>query len=440
MRILMIAPEPFFEPRGTPFSEYHRIRALLELGHTVDLVTYPFGQGVDLPGLRVFRCVRPPFLRHVGIGPSVAKVPLDLALAVTALRRALADRYDAIHSHEEGAAIGIVLSAALGIPHVYDMHSSLPQQLSNFDFTHWRFPIRVFEHLEKAALRSATAVVTICPDLAEQVEGLLEDSSRHFLIENSIFDDVVLASPRPPSPAEAELMEAVPRPLLVVYSGTFETYQGLDMLIQAFAQVHMRRPDASLLLVGGTPAQVAQYRAVADTLGLYGSVRFTGRVTPATARTLSRHATVLTSPRVKGTNTPLKISEQLASGIPLVATRIHSHTQVLGDDVCFLVEPTASAMAEGILEAITDSTRREAVIRKALALYESRYSRHVYKEKMRRLLQLLGKSSTRSLALASDDVWTTSSPGTSEPPARSSHVGSVKVMLVLLAQMATNGL
>ena len=42
----MIAPEPFFEPRGTPFSEYHRIRALLELGHTVDLVTYPFGRDV----------------------------------------------------------------------------------------------------------------------------------------------------------------------------------------------------------------------------------------------------------------------------------------------------------------------------------------------------------------------------------------------------------
>ena len=44
MHILMIAPEPFFEPRGTAFSEYHRIRALTDLGHTVDLVTYPFGQ------------------------------------------------------------------------------------------------------------------------------------------------------------------------------------------------------------------------------------------------------------------------------------------------------------------------------------------------------------------------------------------------------------
>ena len=100
MHILMIAPEPFFEPRGTPFSEYHRIKALLALGHTVDLVTYPFGRDVDLPGLRVFRCLRPPLIRHVRIGPSWAKVALDAALAATALRRAMSTHYDAVHSHE----------------------------------------------------------------------------------------------------------------------------------------------------------------------------------------------------------------------------------------------------------------------------------------------------------------------------------------------------
>src|SRR5438105_10078193 len=94
MHILMIAPEPFFEPRGTPFSEYHRIRALIDLGHTVDLVTYPFGRDVDMPGLRLFRCARPPLIRDVRIGPSMAKIPLDLTLAFTAIRRAVADRYD----------------------------------------------------------------------------------------------------------------------------------------------------------------------------------------------------------------------------------------------------------------------------------------------------------------------------------------------------------
>src|SRR5262245_59682785 len=120
----MIAPEPFFEPRGTPFSEYHRIRALVELGHSVDLVTYPFGRDVSLPGLRVFRCPRTPFVHDVRIGPSLAKIPLDITLAGTATRRALVERYDAVHSHEEGSFVGVLLAGMLGVPHLYDMHSS----------------------------------------------------------------------------------------------------------------------------------------------------------------------------------------------------------------------------------------------------------------------------------------------------------------------------
>ena len=93
-------PEPFFEPRGTPFSEYHRIRALCELGYRVDLVTYPFGRDVRIPRLEIFRCPRPPFVRGVRIGPSAVKILLDLLLAVTAARLARTRRYDAIHSHE----------------------------------------------------------------------------------------------------------------------------------------------------------------------------------------------------------------------------------------------------------------------------------------------------------------------------------------------------
>src|SRR5712692_9444784 len=89
VRILMIAPEPFFEPRGTPFSEFHRIRALVDLGHRVDLVTYPFGQPVSMPGLRVFRSLKPPFMRNVKIGPSGPKLLLDALLALTTIRRVL---------------------------------------------------------------------------------------------------------------------------------------------------------------------------------------------------------------------------------------------------------------------------------------------------------------------------------------------------------------
>src|SRR5678816_2074362 len=165
MHILMIAPEPFFEPRGTPFSEYHRIRALTTLGHTVDLVTYPFGQSVELPGLRIFRCLRPPFVSHVKIGPSWAKAPLDLALAFTAARLALTRRYDAVHSHEEGGAIGVVLAALLRVPHLYDMHSSLPQQVENFGYRGLPGLARMLGWIERLMVRRSRVVIVICEDL-----------------------------------------------------------------------------------------------------------------------------------------------------------------------------------------------------------------------------------------------------------------------------------
>ncbi|MGH9371671.1 MAG: glycosyltransferase, partial [Vicinamibacterales bacterium] len=172
MKILMIAPEPFFEPRGTPFSEFHRIRALTQLGHTIDLVTYPFGQDVNIPGVRVFRSLRPPFLSRVAIGPSFAKVPLDLLLTLTAVRRTLSGRYDAVHSHEEGSFIGVLLAAALGIPHLYDMHSSLPQQLTNFAFSRSRLLARLFAWAERFVLRRSRVVIVICPHLEETVRAI----------------------------------------------------------------------------------------------------------------------------------------------------------------------------------------------------------------------------------------------------------------------------
>jgi glycosyltransferase involved in cell wall biosynthesis len=153
--------------------------------------------------------------------------------------------------------------------------------------------------------------------------------------------------------------------------------------------VHARRPDAFLLLVGGTPEQVARYRSLADELGLAGHCRFTGRVHQTLAKHYTRLATVLVSPRVHGTNTPLKIYEQLASGIPLVATRIHSHTQVLDERTCVLVDPTPESMADGILAVLDDPARRVAVVEGARALYGTRYARPIYEGKMRQLLEVL---------------------------------------------------
>ena len=172
LRILMLAPEPFFEPRGTPFSEYHRIKALGELGHQVDLVTYPIGRDVPLPNLRIFRTLRPPFVSKVRIGPSVTKLLLDGLMLLTILRRVATTRYDAIHSHEEMGLIGVWLAQLLRVPHLYDMHSSLPQQLSNFKYSKSAVLRRVFNWAEDRMVLGSDVVITICQELQDTVEKM----------------------------------------------------------------------------------------------------------------------------------------------------------------------------------------------------------------------------------------------------------------------------
>jgi glycosyltransferase involved in cell wall biosynthesis len=395
VNILMIAPEPFFEPRGTPFSEYHRIRALLELGHTVDLVTYPFGRDVSLPGLRVFRCLRPPFVHEVRIGPSLAKVPLDLTLTFTALRRALADRYDAVHSHEEGSFIGVLIAGMLGVPHLYDMHSSLPQQLTNFAFSQSRALTRAFSWMERFVVRRSRVVVVICPHLEEVVRGI-EPRVPAVLIENAPGSgDTPIAGSGARIRAELGLAPDAP---VVLYTGTFEVYQGLDLLFEAARHVIGRRADARFVLAGGRPDQIATARAQAERAGLGDAVVFAGQRPAEEIPLFLDAADVLVSPRSTGTNTPLKIYQYLRAGRPIVATRLLTHTQVLNDDVAILTAATPEGFAAGILVALTDPQRAREVGDGARLLADTKYSYEAYLTRTREACAHLTGESTPQIA------------------------------------------
>jgi glycosyltransferase involved in cell wall biosynthesis len=395
VKILMIAPEPFFEPRGTPFSEYHRIRALLELGHTVDLVTYPFGRDVSMPGLRVFRSMRPPLVDGIGIGPSWTKIPLDLCVACTSLRRAMAERYDAVHSHEEGSWWGVLIAALLGVPHLYDMHSSLPQQLTNFSFSRSRVLRRAFAWLERFVVRHSKVVVVICPHLADVVRGI-EPAVPAVLIENAPGSgDTPVAGSGTRVRQGLGLPDDAP---MVLYTGTFEHYQGLDLLFAAARHAIDRRPDARFVLAGGRPDQIAAARADAARAGLAEAVVFAGQRPAEEIPLFLDAADVLVSPRSTGTNTPLKIYQYLRSGRPIVATRLLTHTQVLNDDVAILTDATPEAFAEGILAALNDGTRARAVGDRARALADTKYSYDAYLTRTREACAYLTGESTPQVA------------------------------------------
>ncbi|TAK15146.1 MAG: glycosyltransferase [Acidobacteria bacterium] len=389
MHILMIAPEPFFEPRGTPFSEYHRLRALSSMGHTVDFVTYPFGEDRDIPGVRIIRTVKPPFISRVKIGPSWAKVPLDICLAFTSLRVGLGGRYDAVHSHEEGGAIGVVLSWLLGVPHLYDMHSSLPQQISNFGHANQRWMAKVFDWLERIMLRRSKVVIVICPQL-EEVVRQVNTTVPVVLIENA------MGSGDAPTPGSGAAVRSAlglgPDTPMVLYTGTFEAYQGLDLLFGAMPEVIAKRPDVKFVLMGGDADQVRAAESQVAALGIAKNVLLTGQRPVGDVPAYLDAADALVSPRSLGTNTPLKIYQYLRSGRPIVATRLLTHTQVLDDDTSILTAPEPAAYAAGILAAISDRARAREIGARAKAMADVKYSEQAYLAKTRDAMAILSGS------------------------------------------------
>ncbi len=396
MKALVIAPQPFFSPRGTPMSVYYRTLVTAELGVDIDLLTYGIGMDVEIPRTRIIRTPRIPFMGSVRTGPSVRKFFLDIILFVWTFFLLLKNRYQFVHAHEEAVFWCRFLKPLFRFKLVYDMHSCLPQQLTNFNFTESKILIDIFKKLEDGALKKADATITICPDLTEYVQQQDHGCHRLVQIENSIFEPVklrVAESSNGKPPGEEKPLDLPGERRLVVYAGTLEAYQGIDILIRSFAHVLNEQKDAFLLIVGGDKSQVSKYKNLAHNTGIGDHVLFTGLVSQSLAKYYSGKASVLVSPRSDGTNTPLKIYEQIASGIPLVATNIYSHTQVLDPTTAFLVDPVPEDLARGILEALDPDGRRGEISGNAKKLYESRYARDVYTEKLRQVIELLSPES-----------------------------------------------
>ncbi len=380
MRILMIAPEPFFEPRGTPFSEFFRIYALSKLGHEVDLVTYPIGKNVQIENLKIIRS-KCPFIKSVKIGPSLKKIPLDTSLFFKSLFSLLKKKYDLIYTHEEASYFGVIFSKIFKIPHIYDMHSSLPQQLKNFRFSNSWLLFKIFSFLERKVLRSSHCVIVICKDLENHAKKF-SDEKKIIRIEN------FLDFP-PPQIKEIE-KEKLKKELgiegkrIILYAGTFEAYQGIEILIKSLKFLNLE--DKILILVGGKETQISRMKSLAESLEVSRSIIFTGEKAPEEIPLFFSIADVLVSPRISGTNTPLKIYSCLKSGKPFVATNLWTHTQVLNPEIAILVEPSPEGIAKGIEIALSEEGKMKAF--KAIEYSKREFTEEKYLSLMESALKI----------------------------------------------------
>jgi glycosyltransferase involved in cell wall biosynthesis len=295
------------------------------------------------------------------------------------------NRYDVIHSHEEASFFAMFLARIFGVKHLYDMHSSLPQQLENFKFGNWPFLVKIFEIFERGVLKTCDAVITIDHDLAVHVSRINPDVPQ-LLIENL---PLHTGSPTARLPRLLENCEQVDLNgrLPIIYTGTFETYQGLELLLASIPLVRQVYPHAYFVLVGGQPHQIVKLQTVARQYQIEEAICFIGIVSPEEALAYLNIARILVSPRTNGTSVPLKIYSYLHAGKPIVATRLPAHTQVLDNSTAFLVEPTKEALADGIISLLCNPDLGKRLGYKAQLLAQEQYNMDGYLAKVAQIYE-----------------------------------------------------
>ena len=342
-RLLFIAPQPFYEDRGTPIVILEELKCLSALGYDIDVLTYPLGKGVFLPGTELIRVRNPLKITSIPIGFSWSKVILDIQLALKALQLVKKTKYACVHGVEEGAAICLLLKRLYGIPMVYDMHSSIPEQLSGISYFSKGPGAHFAKLVEKILIRNSN-IIMASKGLAPLITGIDPTS----VIKEWVFEN---CPPKKDSKKIANQLGIMGRPV-VAYVGNFSRYQGIELLIDAILKVREVIDDIVLLLVGGTGNEIAELKWKVVSLNLSNNVILIPRVERGKVPEYLSIADVLSLPRPRGENAPLKIYEYKRSGKPIVATDIPAHELIANNSTSFMVAPEVSALVDGIMHAL----------------------------------------------------------------------------------------
>ena len=372
LKILMITCFPFFSYRGTPISVRSRLEVLSKLGHEVDVVAYHVGDDLELPGIKILRILNIPFIREVPVGPSLKKIFLDIFVILKTFRLLLNTRYDLIHTHEEAIYFGAIFSKIFRVRHLVDFHGSVPQNMENFGYGKYKPLIKILEFFERQAFNSSYGFISLSTG-SEKFIRSINDNAPIVVIDDSQNYDLYNIHKEQLNSFKHSHSDLDGKNI-VLYTGTFERYQGLDLLLAAAEIVIQNMGDTIFVLVGGRQNQINTFKESAENLGIADHLRFTGFLSINEFVMYVKTSNILISTRNTGDNPPSKIYEYLRAGKPIVATNISAHTQIINEDIAVMVDLTPESIASGILSILENPSYAKALGQKSKDFFEKNFS------------------------------------------------------------------
>lgn len=369
-RVLLIVAEPFVPWRGASLRARHTATALARLGYAVDLLVVPGGTLPEIPGVRIVRAPRVPFIGAARAdGISTRKIYRVLLLIRSIMLAISRPRYRFVHGIDSAGLAAWVSARLCSADLIYERSEATDEISTSFG--------------ELFTLRRAALVITADPAVVGQMRRIGRES-RVCLIadipgtwQENENDDAQRDETR-------TRLALTDETTVVTYVGSFRKFQGVDLIFNALPALLQAAPQTRLLMVGGTAPEIAQAKDLLQKAGVADAVRFLGQIPATRLAPILAASDILVAPRRSGTHAPMKVLDYLYAGRAVVATDCAANRSILNHACALLVPPAPAAFAESLLALVRHPQRRAALGKAGRARVLADFSFTAFQDALRR--------------------------------------------------------
>jgi PEP-CTERM/exosortase A-associated glycosyltransferase len=293
------------------------------------------------------------------------------------IRVAANEKPDLIHAHSPilNAIPAVRVARKLGIPMVYEIRAFWEDAAvdhGTYAEHSWKYNLTKF--LETQVCKRADHICILC-------NGLKNDLIHRGIPKEKItpvFNGINPEELMPTAPDQEFLKDwKLEGKKVIGFVGSFYRYEGLDLLIKAFATVAAKIPETTLLLVGGGEMKPELLSAIKNS-GLENRVVMPGRIPHERIAGVYALIDILAYPRysmrLTELVTPLKPLEAMAMGKVLVASNVGGHKELIQDGETGLLFKAGDAhgLAEKI-QLILKDRELESTLQKKGRLWVGRH-------------------------------------------------------------------
>lgn len=368
------------------------IEALVEEGMQVDLICLQDENSRRREKLDGIDIVRVP-LRHRRGGKAAYLYEYAVFILISSAIfawRSLIRRYDLVYVHNmpDILILSALIPKALGAKVVLDLHDPMPELMTTiFKLNKDSFSVRLIDRIEKWSIARAHSVLT--PNLAfKRIFGSRSCSPEKI--------EVVMNSPDgeifPFCAPQKSTTEVRSERFVIMYHGSLVERNGLDLAVEALAQVRQAIPGAELRIYGSSSAFLERVMETARNKGLKEAVRYLGprrledlvlEIEKCDVGVIPNHRNMFTE-----INMPTRIFEYLTLGKPVIAPRTPGIQDYFSKkSLLFFEAGDPNDLAHTIEYVFDNPAEVTEVVRRGQMVYE----KHAWHKERMRLIAVIDR-------------------------------------------------